>query len=451
MTLRLASFGMRGFIGDSLSLRAVMDYTSAFATYLDGGRILLARDTRASSPMLHAAAQAALMSSGCEIHDLGICPTPLAQFATPALHAAGALSISGGHHAAGWNALTLIDSTGALIEPVGGEAILDVYHAGDFIRCDAHHMGSVRNASDLSEPYFTRLAQTVDLHAIRAANFTVLIDPVAGAGCPFLDAFAHTFGFNLVAINAQMSGYLPREAEPRPRSALPLAAFIKHVKGHVGFVLSSDMGRMSMVTETGEPVSEEMTFALLANHVLTKHPGPLATNCCTTRTIDDIAARHNVPVTKTGVGQALVVAAVLDGGCVLGGEGSGSAVLPAFSRGFDGFMMMAHILEAMALNQQTLSTLLQQLPRYHIVKRRIPSEPHRAYPLIEQLAEETIRREGPAERDLTDGIRLDWESGWMHLRASQTEQVIRILSEDHQRETAEARAERAVRWLSESR
>ncbi|MCB1070626.1 MAG: hypothetical protein KDL31_09730 [Kiritimatiellae bacterium] len=449
MTLRLASYGMRGFVGVSMTPRVVMDYAAAFGSYLNGGRVLVARDTRDSSPMLHAATLASLAGCGCEVLDLGVCPTPVAQFAVGLYEAAGAIAISGGHHGMGWNAITLVGSDGALLEPEGGESVLDVFHAGDFLRRETPMLGSARETADYIAPYMKALGETVDTAAIRAANLTVLIDPLAGAGCAFLEEFASVLGFRLVAINAQPSGYLPREAEPRPRSAQHLASFIRHVKGDAGFVLNSDMSRMSLVTDEGEPISEELTLPLIANHVLARTPGIVVTNICTTRTLDEVAAHHGCDVSKSAVGQAYVVAGVKNELAVIGGEGSGSMVLPSFTKAFDGFLMMALVLEAMAKSAVSLGELLRRLPRFHIVKRRIPCEARRAYPVLDQLTRESDEWREGGEVSTLDGIRVDWGTGWLHVRASHTEQVIRVISEDQEKEKAQQRAEQMVRRITE--
>jgi len=447
MTLRLASFGMRGYIGESLTIRTVMDFASAYGTFVDGGRILLARDTRYSSPMLHSAVTASLMSCGCEVMDMGVCPTPMLQFSMKPMGAAGGVSITGGHHGMGWNSIALIGSDGAFIEPVGGETVLDIFHAGDFLRKRTGDLGPIVEVDDFSEAYFSALSRQVDVEAIRSANLTVMIDPLVGSGSPYLQTFAHEFGFNLIAVNDQPSGYLPREAEPRPRSALQMASFIKHVKGQVGFVLNSDMSRMSMVTESGEPMSEEYTFAVIADHVLEKNPGVVVTNCCTSRMIDDIAERHRCSVVKTRVGQAFVTSALEDESGVIGGEGSGSVTLPAFSRGFDGFLMMALILEAMAVRKQPLSGLLGRLPRYHIIKRSMACGSRTGYSAIENMKEQ-LSEYGDAENfEMTDGLRINWKDGWLHARASHTEQIVRVISEAKSVELAESRADIMIRMI----
>ncbi len=447
MTLRLASFGMRGFVGQSLTIRSAMDYASAFGTFVDGGRVLLARDTRYSSPMLHAAVSASLLACGCEVLDLGVCPTPMLQFAVKPLHAAGGISISGGHNGMGWNSISLVDAGGALLEPTGGETVLDIFHAGDFLRRRSDRIGQVVPTTEFVEPYFEAMRGLIDTAAIRERGWHVIIDPLGGAGCPYLERFAKEMGFHLIAVNDRPSGYLPREAEPRPRSALPMASIIGHVHAHAGFVLSSDMARMSMVTETGEPVSEEYTFAVIANHVLGGAPGTVITNCCTTRLIDDIARGHGGRVVKTPVGPAFIAAALEDHAGVVGGEGSGSVILPTFSRGTDGFLMMALVLEAMSSRDQHLSDLIRALPLYHIVKRSVACESRAGYRAIEMIREQHDEFDAPGAIDHTDGLRLDWPGGWVHARASHTEKIVRVISEDKDREVAEQRAETMVRMI----
>jgi phosphomannomutase len=450
MTLRIASFGIRGFVGESLTPKAVMDFACAFGTFAGGGRVLVGRDTRYSSPMLHAAVVSSLLSCGCEVLDFGVCPTPLLQFSARPCGAAGAVSIGGGHNGMGWNALTLIGPDGAFLEPVGGETVLDIFHAGDFLKADSAHMWAAKLQGAFAESYFKALAAHLNADAIRACRFTVLIDPVGGAGCPFLETFAAHLGVRLVAINAQPSGYLAREPEPRPRSALQMASFIRHVQGDIGFVLSSDMGRLSVVTELGEPASEEYTFPLVARHVLDKRPGPVVTNCCTTRTIDDIAAARGLPLVRTPVGQAYILSALADELGVIGGEGSGSCAVPAFSRAFDGFLMMGLLLEAMAERRAPVSALLGELPRYHIVKRRLPIAARRAYQALDAFRDRIGELGAGARLEFTDGIRADWEDGWLHVRPSHTEQVMRVISESSSRATAEARAESAFRIIGPS-
>lgn len=438
----------------------MIDFAAAFATFAatstrdEPGPILLGRDPRKSSGMIRSAVLAGLLAEGCDVIDHGICPTPMLQFAVANTGAGGAVSISGGHTDMGWNAMTLIGRDGAFLDPVGGENVLDFYHASDFTRPDWSGMGTLNHAptdpAEAAAPYFDALEALVDAPTIRGAKLTVVIDPVGGAGCPFLDEFAKRFGLGLIPVNATPSAYLPRDPEPRPRTAKPLTTFVTHLGADAAFVLSSDMGRLSLVTETGEPVSEEYTFPLIANHVLTRHPGPIVTNHCTTRTLDDVARYRQCRVHKTHVGQAHILSAVANEEAVIGGEGNGSVALPEFSQAFDGFLMMALILEAMALNDCPLSDLVSALPRYHIQKRETLLSSQLAHRALEQLRLHLAAEfpQGTITRD--DGFRLDTPDFWLHARISKTEQAIRVITEAADRQLAEHQADDAIRQLDSS-
>jgi len=447
-TLRLAPFGLRAEVGDSLTPEMAIDFACAFGTLMDGAPILVGRDTRGSSGAIRSAVVSGLMSTGCDVMDLGVCPTPILQYCVGPRGAGGAVSISGGHMRAGFNALTLIGPDGAFIEPVGGEAVLDIFHARDFRRPPWNGFGRLHQVEDCAGSYFTALASLLDSGSIRRSGFTVVMDSVNGAGCRFLAPFADALGVKLVAVNAEESAHMAHDPEPRPRNARQVSSLIKHVQGDIGFVSSSDMGRLAFVCEDGETASEEYTFALIADHVLSRRPGTIVTNCCTTRTVDDVAAAHGAQVVKTRVGQAYVMSAMADSGGVVGGEGNGSVAMPSFSRAFDAFLMMGLILDAMAATGRKPSALLGGLPRYHVVKKQVYGEPHRCYRALESLNDDAGLLAG-GRRDLTDGLRLDWEDGWLHMRASQTEPMVRIISESCSKPKAADRASEAARILEQ--
>jgi phosphoglucosamine mutase len=448
-TLRLASFGMRGWVGDALSPEVVTDFVASFGTFVDGGKVIVCRDTRKSSPLFHAASVAGLASTGCEVLDFGICPTPILQFSVRQYGARGGVAISGGHTPPGVNAITLIGPQGSLLDPVGGETVLDMYHAHDFKRGAWNEIGAIRPVDDFAGPYFEALEQAIDAEAIRRAGFTVVIDPVNGAGCRYLAPFAKHLGLRLIPINDTESGYFAHDPEPRPRTASQAASIVRHAGADIGFVTSSDMARVSVISETGETASEEFTLALIARHVLQRQRGAVAVNVCSSRMVDDVADEAGVRLVKTPVGQAHIVSALIDERGVVGGEGSGGVVLPDFSRAFDGFMMMAQILEAMALRQCTISELLGLLPRYHIVKRQVQVEPHRGYRVLERI-DPHATWEGNGRVDRTDGLRVDWDDGWVHVRASRTEPIVRVISESVDRELAAQRSQDAITFFEQA-
>ena len=448
--LRLASYYLRGFVGQSLTPNLVNDFSAAFASFIEGRPVVVCRDTRYSSPMLHQAATVGLQSAGCKVLDFGVCPTPIAQHALRhSYDAGGGIAISGGHNREGWNAVTLLGPDGAHLDPAAGQTVLDHFHTRTYRKADWKTVGTRQQIPQVeySALYFRALQQLLNVDKIRERKFTVVIDPVAGAACPFLEEFSETLGLDLIAVNAQPSGYFPREPEPRPRSARQLASLIERLGGDVAFLLSSDAGRVSIVTEAGQAASEEVTLPLIAQHVLGKAKGPVVTNSCTSQMVDDIARRNGVPVFKSRVGQAYVSAKALDEQAIVAGEGSGGVSLPAFSPSFDGLLVMGLVLEAIAESGKKTSELVATLPHYVLVKRKIPCSSRRGYPALERIKAHLLESAKTQNIDMTDGMRVSGPNGWVHVRVSKTEQLVRVTSEAVSRQLAEQQAEEMRRLI----
>lgn len=433
--LRLGQAGLRGMIGSGLSPSMIMDFASAMATDTGGGRILLARDSRTSSPMIHAACSAALRGCGATVIDAGVCPAPLAHYAIPRLDLDGGLLIGAGHHPAGWNAVVPVAANGAYFNEVRIQNLLDIFHSRRYAVKRWDSIGGEEPAPvGLTDEYLDKLVGTIDAAAVKDAKLTVVADFCNGPGLKLADGFARRMGVRLVAINDIVSGVLPHDPEPRPRSSFQARSIVKALEADIGFVFNSDMSRTAVVTDRLETLSEEYTFPLVAERVLAENQGgKVVTNHCTTRTLDEVVAKHGGTVVKTKVGQAAIIDGMLDCGAVLAGDGSGSVAMNSPSLGFDGFLTMALILETMALNKTTSGALADNLPRYHLVKRTIACPSARAY--------SSLRRIGDAFPDAVmsddDGFRFDWPDGWIHLRASMTEPIVRMIVEWKNKQEAE--------------
>lgn len=446
--LRVSVAGVRGVVGQTLTPELMIDFAAAFGSYLDPGEVLVGVDTRFSGEMLKRAVVSALLSCGRPAVDLGICPTPVLQWHVRQRKAAGGISISAGHNAAEWNGLNFINAHGAYLTPQQGEEVLDLFHAREFERKSWNEIGQLicADATSLRAHYLDALCAFLDTNAIRAANLTVIVDPCNGAGAPFLPEFAERLGLRLIPINCEPGGVFPHDPEPRPRNARQIAAILKPVRAHAGFLFNSDMSRVSVVSDIGETVTEEYSFPLVAAHVLAKRSGAVVTNCCSTRTLDDIAQRHGARVIKTPVGPAHILSSLLDERAALAGDGSGSVAVAEFSPAMDAFVTMGLILEAMAVRKRSLSQLIADLPRYHIVKEKIYCPSAKAYQAVNAVRHQFQQRGLPL--DLTDGVRMDWPDAWVHVRASATEPLVRVISEAGSREKALATAadiERIVR------
>ncbi len=444
--LRIGIAGMRGQVATALTPKLAMDFASALGTYLDGGTVVVGRDTRISSGMLYNAAVSALLGCGCDVVDAGILSAPELHFMVPHLQANAGLMISAGHHPKGWNALVPFTSDGASFSKVELQELLDIYHSRRFSNRPWDRIGQERAAPvGGQEAYLDCLCAQLDTDAIASAGFSVVADFCNGSGAQICEKFAERIGIKLIAINKARSGILPHDPEPRPRSALQVRSVLEPLKADIGFVFNSDMSRTSIVTSSGETLSEEYTIALVADQILSKG-WKLVTNWCTTKTLDEIAARHQSEIHKTKVGEAFIIDRMLELGAELAGDGSGSMAFGGHIPGYDNFRVMGVLLEAMAKKKATSAELAAQLPRHTIVKKKIRTSSSHAYTLLHAMRDHFP----DAKVNDADGLRFDWPDGWVHLRASTTEPIIRMIVEWKTREQAEEKALQ-VRGLLERR
>jgi phosphomannomutase len=442
--LKIGISGVRGIVGDSMTPKLVMDFAAAFGTYVDSKPVLVGRDTRISSPMLHAACLASLLSTGCEVLDLGLCPTPILQYQVRKSKANGGISITAGHNDIKWNALAFINRDGTYLNPFQGAEVLDIYHLGKFKKVPTDDLGRVRDAEHYADEYFEGLRAFLDAEAIRKARLKVVIDASNGAGANFLEPMARALGFELIPVNNEPNGFFPHDPEPRPRNAQQVVSIMKVVGADIGFLLNSDVSRISVVTETGESLSEEFTFPLVADEYLKDRCGPVVTNFSTSRMIEDVARSRGCPLVRTKVGQSYVIHSLLQEEAVLAGEGSGGVAFAAFQPAFDGFLTMGFILGTMARQGKTISRLVGELPRYHIVKEKIYCPPARVHSIVSEV-KKFFRRH---EVDTSDGIRVEDKSGWVQVRASGTEPMIRIIAEDQLKNRARERADEVINFIN---
>ena len=437
---KLGSAGIRGVIGAGLTPENAIDFACAFGTFADGGKVVVALDTRFSSEMLHQAVVSGLQSCGCEVHDLGIAPAMLMSFAIKKLKADGGLLIGGGHQQESWNSIVPWGANGAYLNNIQIRELFDIYYGRRFLTCAWHEIKKVVPVSKhIREQYFDALCKVVDTKAIASAKFTVISDFCNGSGSILGKEFAARFGLNLIPINNILSGVLPHDPEPRPHSAFQVQSLMKPLKSDAGFVFNSDMSRVSLVSNTGETLSEECTFPLGVDYLLEKAGKEglrVVSNTCTSKTLDDVVARHSGILEKHTTGQANIIDYMKEINAFISGEGSGSFTSSDWLPGFDALYISTVILEAMAKKQKTLSELIAELPRYHIVKKTIKSSSMNAYNRIRALKNHF----NDAEICEIDGLRLDWKDGWVSMRASSTEQFIRLISESSSKELAEDRA-----------
>ena len=426
--LKIGISGVRGIVGETFTPELVVGFAQAFATYLDSGRILVCRDTRQSGPMMRSAVMAGLLAAGCEVIDLGICPTPSLQLAVKWLHAQGGISITAGHNPAPWNALKFVRGDGLYLNTAQAEELLDIYHQGEFTKATWDQIQTKVESGDAIIHHIEALKSAFDTEAIRSRRFTVAVDCCNGACSLLTPRWLEGLGCEVLAVNDDPTAPFPHSPEPKPETMAQLRAVVKAGRADIGFAHDADGERLGIVSEKSEPLSEEMTLTLAAEIKLSQKVGPVVTNISTSSAIDQVAARHGASVVRTPVGQAYISEAMIEHRAVIGGEGSGGVAIPEVHPTNDSSAMIGLILEHLAQSGKRVSELAQQMPHLTMLKQNIAVEPNRIYSMLQGLRRE-VENESAAASDLSDGIKVSWPDGWVHVRASNTESMIRIIAE----------------------
>jgi phosphomannomutase len=425
--LKIGITGVRGIVGETFTPEVAVGFAQAFGTYVDSGRILVCRDTRASGPMVRSAVMAGLLAAGCEVIDLGVCPTPSMQLAITWLKADGGVAITAGHNPSQWNALKFARSDGLYLNPTQAEELLDIFHQGEFAKATWDRIKPVIEYQDAIEHHIEKLKSAFDVAMIKARRLTVAVDCCNGACARFIPRWLEELGCEVLAINDDPTASFPHQPEPLPETMAQLSAVVKAGHADLGFAHDADGERLGIVTELGEALSEELTFALATEIRLQQHAGTVVTNVSTTSAIDKIAARYAGSVVRTPVGQTYISEGLIEYQGILGGEGSGGVTVPEVHLTHDSAAAIGLILERVAQNGERISEAVAQLPRLRMLKHNVTVEPNRLYSVLQNFRL-AVERENLA-CDLTDGLRVVLSEGWVHVRASNTESMIRIIVE----------------------
>jgi phosphoglucosamine mutase len=444
--LKIGIGGVRGIVGETFTPELAVAFAEAFGTYLGPGTILLGRDTRASGPMVAAAVRAGLLSTGCAVVDLGVCPTPSLQLAVPWLGARGGISISAGHNDAEWNALKFVRPDGLYLSALQAEELLDVYHQGEWEKAAYDHIATVVGEADAIAHHLEVLGRAFDLQAIRARRPRVALDCCNGACVRLTPRWLDAIGCEVLAINDDADAPFPHSPEPRPRTMAQVAAVVRAGRADVGFVHDADGERVGVVDERGRRLSEEYTLVLAADAALARRRGPVVTNICTTSLVDHVAGAHGVAVVRTAVGQPNISAAILEHDAVIGGEGNGSVALPEVQASHDAAATVTLLLERLSRTGEALSAAIDRLPAVAIVKQVVPVDPRHIYSVLQGFRDR-VEEAATGSIDETDGVRLDTAEGWVHVRASGTESMVRVIAEAATRERAQDLADWAREQL----
>jgi phosphomannomutase len=415
--------GVRGIVGRGLDADVARRFAAALGTYLNGGTVVLSRDSRPSGPMLAAAATDALIAAGCRVIDCGINPTPTCGVAVRSHSAAGGLQVTASHNPAPWNGLKLFGPDGAVLPAAEGERVKAIFEGGKFRA--AEKPGRRNPVTDAFRPHRDAVLRLLDVAGISARGFHVLLDANGGAGGPAGLDLLGSLNCPIIPVGCDANGDFAHEPEPIPAHLGDVARRVKDSHVDVGFVLDPDADRLALIDETGNCLSEELTLALAVQYRLGQQRGPVVVNMSTSRVVHDICDCFGVPFRRSAVGEANVVTLMRKADAVIGGEGNGGVIDPRVGWVRDPFVGMGLILSQMAETGKSLSQLAAELPAYTIVKDKYEL-PRDELP----AGFAALRSHWPdAAVDETDGLRLDWPDRWLHVRGSNTEPVVRVIAE----------------------
>jgi phosphomannomutase len=438
--------GIRGIIGDGLGPREAVRFGLAFGTHLAGGTVVLGRDSRPSGPMIADAFRAGLQAAGCRVIDAGILSTPGIAVAVREAKAAGGTVITASHNPLPWNGIKLMSPAGMALTRDQGRPVLDLYEAQAFAEVAADRIPPPAAAPGAAAAHVERVLATVNVQAIRDVRFRVVVDAVNGAGGREMIMLLERLGCATRLIHGDPTGLFGRPPEPVPENLGDLCRAVREHRAALGLALDPDADRLSLVDETGRAIGEEYTLALSCRHRLTQARGPLACNLSTSRMMDDVAAKAGVTLHRTPVGEVNVAEAIQEFGCIIGGEGNGGVIDPRASPVRDSLVGAALILEMLTARRRPLSELAAELPVYRFIKDKVPlgaADPAAVF--------EAVRREfRDACVDTRDGLHLAWDRGWLHVRSSNTEPILRVMAEAEDEEAARAWV-RAVKALAQGR
>ncbi|WP_428387617.1 phosphoglucosamine mutase [Mucisphaera sp.] len=445
--LMLGVSGLRGIVGESLTPAVAYRYGLAVGQIIrETGKIdqlLIGRDSRPSGPELAASVAAGLAEAGVRAVDLGICSTPAVGIAAKKLNSFG-IVLTASHNPTPWNGIKLIKPDGSAPRADEAQKVVDRFkQLADIAPPSSPERTQIDPSDfDASAEHAQAAALLIDVQAVQARPFKVVVDSVCGAGGAEARALLEALGVQLIHLHDEPTGAFPHEPEPLEQNLTELAEAVRKHGADAGFAQDPDADRLAIIDNTGRYIGEECTLALAARHRLQKGDVAVA-NLSTSRMIDDLAANVGADVVRSAVGEANVAAVMQQKHAVLGGEGNGGVIDPRLSHIRDSLVAMVLVLEHMAETDQTLAELRDSLPVYVMSKNKVP-RPDRPF---EQITEALMQKLSDARVDQTDGVRFDYANKWLHVRTSNTEPILRFIAEAPTLNEAEALASEAAEAL----
>lgn len=446
--------GIRGIFGQGLGPAVLVKYAGAFGAWLTrrgpqdrAPLVVVGRDGRVTGPLCQQIVMATLQAAGCTVVDAGLATTPTVEMAVLIEEADGGIILSASHNPAEWNALKLLNEKGEFLTPDQGLEVIALADAGTTETVAYDRLGAYRERSFLDDHIDRILAlDFIDPDVIGARDFKVVVDGINSVGGVALPELLQRLGVtdaNIHVVNGEPTGHFAHPAEPLPENLTDTIALVAETGSDLGLVVDPDADRLALIANGGRYVSEELTQVIAADFIWRFRQGPFVTNLSSSRAIEDVARKYGQVVHRSAVGEINVVQKMQAEGAVLGGEGNGGVILPDLHYGRDALVGVAIVLQHLANTGLSLAELHAQLPVYKISKNKIPLGSIDAKAILAALAE----RHADDRISTVDGVKIDLDEGWVHVRSSNTEPILRVYAEAPTQAEADALGRRFMNEL----
>ncbi len=450
MTLIKSISGIRGTIGgrtgDTLNPLDIVKFTTAYAQFIGGKKIVVGRDGRISGLMVRNVVVGTLMGMGYDVIDIGYATTPTTELAVRMAGADGGIIITASHNPRQWNALKLLNSEGEFLTAADGAEVLRMAEAEDFNYAEVDHLGSLTIDDSFNQRHIDSVLalKLVDVEAIKARKFRVCVDTINSVGGIILPDLFKALGVDYEILNGECTGDFAHNPEPLEKNLQGIMDKMKQGGFDLGIVVDPDVDRLAFICEDGKMFGEEYTLVSVADYVLsnTQHLSPntkLATvsNLSSTRALRDVTEKHGGKYTAAAVGEVNVTTKMKEVGAVIGGEGNGGVIYPESHYGRDALVGIALFLSSLAQKGCKVSELRATFPEYQIAKNRIDLTPETDVDAILVKVKDMFAKDATAQVNDIDGVKIDFPDRWVHLRKSNTEPIIRVYSEAQTMEQAD--------------
>ena len=458
MTLIKSISGIRGTIGgkpgDTLSPIDAVKFAAAYGTWLkqekhSSYKVILGRDARLSGEMISNLVANTLIGLGINVIDLGLSTTPTVEVMVTKLEAQGGIILTASHNPIQWNALKLLNGRGEFVNAADGAAILEIAESEQIEFAEVHDLGNYSSYDNAIEEHINSILalDSVDVEAIKAANFKVAVDAVNSTGGIAIPTLLKQLGVNqVVELYCEPNGHFPHNPEPLKEHLGDIMHAVVEHGCDLGIVVDPDVDRLALIAEDGSMFGEEYTLVAVADYLLARTPGHTVSNLSSSRALRDVAAKHNSTYSASAVGEVNVVTEMKATNAIIGGEGNGGIILPALHYGRDSLVGVALFLTHLAKLGTTVSALRKSYPEYFMAKKKINLEAGMDVDGILDAIADKYKHE---QLSTIDGVKIDFAEGWVHLRKSNTEPIIRVYTEAATQQEADALGDRFVSELAE--